>query len=1089
MILSLALAFCGLPAVAVAQDAEGQQTSASSTSASGVSDADVEDALAAYTLSGFMDWMLTLDDITTAQQADIANAQSMLESYVESGDVDLTDQNDAAALDNLAHAAEILQTIEQLRKSDECYNALYDMPDLYTSFTMMVGSAYTADVSIYRTAHVSTYSTFANSENLAWGYTDPTKGWYTAEKAYVTQAMEQLGYSADTLTTTQWSEVTTLASSLASAKGSTIGHYTNLFYGVSSGTDALMGVGYTTESYLYATTSSCNAASLSRYSSYASYSPDTFCALIEEYESYLNVQVSDGWNAWGTCEWQIDADGVLTIRPQGDASWGVAPPVVSASEAPWYSENASITSVAFEGSVIAYGDLVGLFYGCTALETIENIEAIDTSRATDLSYMFYNCSSLASLDLSGFDTSSVTDMPHMFRRCNSLAALDLSGFDTSSVTDMSSMFYACTSLVSLDLSGFDTSSVTDMDSMFCGCSSLTTLDLSCFDTSSVVYMIYMFYGCTSLTTLDLSCFDTSSVVSMNYMFYNCSALVSLDVSSFDTSSVVCMLYMFCNCKSLRSLDLTGFDTTSVDEEPAEIFTKCTGLRTIVIGENFEYAYFLPLPVISTYGTGVWADKDCSIYSDTSLIPTSTAATYYAVFPDAPFGTASASAPTCAGVGLGADVAFDDECTAYGLLQLRYTWYASDGTAVTSASEDASLAIDDALYGGSYYCVVSDASGLYTSTLATDAVTAEHAYVSTTVDATCTQGGSATYTCTSCGATTVETVEALGHDYELVAGSDATCTEDGYATYTCTRGDDTYTVTYAALGHDYAFADGTWSYGDDYTSATYTVTCTHDATHTLVYDAEVTVEENVVYTTYTAVVSVEGETYTDELVVYSERTYFTDAPATDYEKWYFEAVYALADAGYITGYTSGDDAGAYGVGDTMKRCDLVTVLWRIACPEEYANYEADAAATGAYDAANTTGLSDVTADRYYTAAVNWAVANGVVTGYTSGTYAGKFRPGASISFQEMCLVIARYECGGTDVTTEASTSSLLAGFTDGSSVASWARAGMAWCVENGLVSGYENSNGTYSLKPASSVTRERVATVIYRARQAGMLVGA
>jgi surface protein len=61
-------------------------------------------------------------------------------------------------------------------------------------------------------------------------------------------------------------------------------------------------------------------------------------------------------------------------------------------------------------------------------------------------------------------------MMRMFSGCSSLSSLDLSGFDTYSVTDMGSMFFGCSSLVSLDLSGFDTSSVTDMMRMFDGCS-------------------------------------------------------------------------------------------------------------------------------------------------------------------------------------------------------------------------------------------------------------------------------------------------------------------------------------------------------------------------------------------------------------------------------------------------------------------------------------------------------------------------------------------------------------------------------------------------------------------------------------------
>ena len=201
-------------------------------------------------------------------------------------------------------------------------------------------------------------------------------------------------------------------------------------------------------------------------------------------------------------------------------------------------------------------------------------------------------------------------------------------------------------------------------------------------------------------------------------------------------------------------------------------------------------------------------------------------------------------------------------------------------------------------------------------------------------------------------------------------------------------------------------------------------------------------------------------------------------------WYEEAVYVLFDAGYVNGYTddAGELTGIFGVGDSMTRAQLATIIWRIAQPQDYAAYQADYAANGnVYDCANTSGLTDVTDDRYYTAAVNWAVSEGVITGYTSGKYAGKFRPNVSISFQDMCLVIARY-AGGEDgsyaaITTSQATSTLK-GFKDASKVSSYARAGMAWCVTAGLVSGYTYSSGLY-LKPAETVARERVVTVIYR----------
>ena len=164
------------------------------------------------------------------------------------------------------------------------------------------------------------------------------------------------------------------------------------------------------------------------------------------------------------------------------------------------------------------------------------------SQGRDMSNMFYSCSSLTSLNLSGFDTSAVTDMSLMFYDCTSLTSLDLSGFDTSSVTDMGGMFYQCYKLTSLDLSSFDTSSVTDMSSMFSNCGALTSLDLSGFDTSSVTDMGSMFYQCIVLTSLILgpNFFKTSKVTSIDFSscsnWTNDTVITSLVTNSYNRAS-------------------------------------------------------------------------------------------------------------------------------------------------------------------------------------------------------------------------------------------------------------------------------------------------------------------------------------------------------------------------------------------------------------------------------------------------------------------------------------------------------------------------------------------------------------------------
>ena len=204
----------------------------------------------------------------------------------------------------------------------------------------------------------------------------------------------------------------------------------------------------------------------------------------------------------------------------------------------------------------------------------------NTINVINMSYMFDDCESLTSLDLSSFNTANVTNMSRMFLSCESLTSLDLSSFNTSNVTDMSAMFGACYSLTSLDLSSFNTSNVTDMSLMFGACPSLTSLDLSNFNTLNVTNMYGMFRYCRSLTSLDLSNFNTTNVTTMEDMFSGCESLTSLDLSNFNTSNVTNMRYMFNECSSLTSLDLSNFNTLNVTNMYG-MFENCSSLTTTI----------------------------------------------------------------------------------------------------------------------------------------------------------------------------------------------------------------------------------------------------------------------------------------------------------------------------------------------------------------------------------------------------------------------------------------------------------------------------------------------------------------------------
>ena len=162
---------------------------------------------------------------------------------------------------------------------------------------------------------------------------------------------------------------------------------------------------------------------------------------------------------------------------------------------------------------------------------------LNTENVRDMSYMFYYCKSLRSLDVSSFNTKNVTNMGSMFYGCRHLQSLDVSNFNTENVVDMNRMFFYCDELRSLFISNFNTEKVIDMSKMFACCSSLRRFAAPNFNTENVKNMYGMFSGCNFLTSLDLSNFNTKNVTNMNSMFTYCYWLESLDLSHFNMSRV------------------------------------------------------------------------------------------------------------------------------------------------------------------------------------------------------------------------------------------------------------------------------------------------------------------------------------------------------------------------------------------------------------------------------------------------------------------------------------------------------------------------------------------------------------------------
>ena len=144
------------------------------------------------------------------------------------------------------------------------------------------------------------------------------------------------------------------------------------------------------------------------------------------------------------------------------------------SEPGWLTHNKEIKEVVFDAS-FANARPTGSymwFYKCTNLATIEGFENLNTENMTKMSYMFFLCRNLSSLDLTNFNTGNVTEMWGMFEGCEGLTSLDLTSFNTANVTDMNAMFRGCSTLTTIYVSEkFVTDQVRGYD-MFSGCTSL-----------------------------------------------------------------------------------------------------------------------------------------------------------------------------------------------------------------------------------------------------------------------------------------------------------------------------------------------------------------------------------------------------------------------------------------------------------------------------------------------------------------------------------------------------------------------------------------------------------------------------------------
>ena len=181
-----------------------------------------------------------------------------------------------------------------------------------------------------------------------------------------------------------------------------------------------------------------------------------------------------------------------------------------------------------------------------------------------------------------------------------------------------------------------------------------------------------------------------------------------------------------------------------------------------------------------------------------------------------------------------------------------------------------------------------------------------------------------------------------------------------------------------------------------------------------------------------------ETTTPETVA------FSDVSESD---WFYKGVSYVVENGMMNGVGENQ----FAPNAPLTREMLAVVLY---------NMEKQPESTG------VNPFADVKADMWYTDAIVWANANGIVAGYDDST----FGLGDSITREQLAAILYRYaQMKGYDVTEKAD----LTGYADSAAISGYAVEAMQWANANGIVNGMTAT----TLAPQGTATRAQVATML------------
>ena len=332
-----------------------------------------------------------------------------------------------------------------------------------------------------------------------------------------------------------------------------------------------------------------------------------------------------------------------------------------------------------------------------------------------------------------------------------------------------------------------------------------------------------------------------------------------------------------------------------------------------------------------------------------------------------------------------------------------------------------------------------------------------------VDASCTMDGKYIYTVA--GNTYEELIPAAGHDFRNIHRR--TCAN-------CSEPNPDYAPPYIPIVPSYY--DITVNYSANGTVTAGGTTATSSTTITLTVDPDFGYELDTLSVTdrYGNSISLTEKadgTYTFrmpakdvwvdatfKLIVEGECSGDWTCPMYGYTDldsslWYHDGIHYCIENDLMEGIGNNQ----FNPNGTTTRAMIVTILWRLE-GSPIVNYAMD--------------FEDVESGKWYTEAIRWAQANGIVEGYD-----GKFSPNDSITREQMVTIMWRYaKYKGYDVSVGENTNILSYG--DAFDVSEYSIPAMQWACGSGMIQGIADGS-TMNLVPQGNATRAQSAAILQR----------